>query len=94
MIHAVGPIFYKNPKDAPTLLKSAYLNTLNLAAKNFIKSIAFPCISTGIYGYPKAEAATIAVSTAKEFLKTNEMRIIFCCFEDEDFEKYQKLMKN
>ena len=75
----------------PERLAACYRNTLALAAENGCKSIAFPCISTGIYGYPKEEAAKIAVREVREFLSAKnaeEMEVIFCCFSARDVAVY------
>lgn len=76
IIHAVGPIYNEVYKEAcQKILKDAYKNTLELAKKNKINSIAFPLISAGIYGYPEKEAFFIAKNTIDEFLKENEMDV-------------------
>ncbi|GFU01334.1 ADP-ribose glycohydrolase MACROD1 [Nephila pilipes] len=75
VIHTVGPVGEK-----PDLLKNCYLNSLNLAKENGLKTIAFPCISTGVYGYPNKNAAEVALKTVREFLEKNEAsmdRVIF-----------------
>ena len=68
VIHTVGPVYRDGQHGEPDKLAACYRNSLALAAENGCKSIAFPCISTGIYGYPKEEAAQIAVHEVKEFL--------------------------
>ncbi|MDU2582428.1 MAG: macro domain-containing protein [Anaerococcus hydrogenalis] len=76
IIHAVGPIYNEVYKEAcQKILKNAYKNTLELAKKNKINSIAFPLISAGIYGYPEKEAFFIAKNTIDEFLEENEMDV-------------------
>ena len=73
VIHTVGPVYSKEGKErSAELLKSCYENSLMLALQNGIKSISFPAISTGIYGYPTKEAAKIAIKTIMDFLKENE----------------------
>lgn len=67
IIHTVGPVGEK-----PELLRNCYLNSLNLAKENGLKSIAFPCISTGVYGYPNENAAHVALKAIREFLEKNE----------------------
>lgn len=76
------------------LLRACYENSLKLAAKNGLKSIAFPCISTGVYRFPPDQAAQIAVQTVREFLAVPSCleRVIFCCFGRDDFERYQTLL--
>lgn len=90
VIHAVGPIYRDGKQDEPVLLSNAYINSLRLAVKNNVKAIAFPNISTGIYKYPKEEAAEIAVNTVKDFLKNDVLieKVIFVCFDYENFSIY------
>ncbi|KAF8763785.1 ADP-ribose glycohydrolase MACROD1-like protein [Argiope bruennichi] len=91
VIHTVGPVGEK-----PELLRNCYLNSLNLAKENGVKSIAFPCISTGVYGYPNENAAHVALKTVREFLEKNESvmdRIIFCLFLPVDVGIYESLMQ-
>lgn len=83
----------------PEKLAACYRNSLALAAENGCKSIAFPCISTGIYGYPIEEAAKIAVREVKNFLtqrrrgaESAEMKVMFCCFSERDAAVYEKLL--
>ncbi len=92
VIHAVGPIWRGGSSDEANLLRNAYLNSLKLAKENSVRTIAFPNISTGAYGFPKELAAEIAISTVEEFLKTNPEidKVIFVCFDDENFEIYQR----
>jgi O-acetyl-ADP-ribose deacetylase len=81
-------------KKEPELLANCYTNSLKLAVENNIKTIAFPNISTGVYGYPKKEAATVAVTAVQEFLETNESieKVIFVCFDDENLALYRDLL--
>lgn len=94
VIHTVGPVWHGGNQDEEQLLASCYQRSLEVAVENQIKSIAFPCISTGVYGFPHQPAAQIALSTVKKFLQLNStlMEVIFCCFLDEDFFIYQKLL--
>lgn len=95
IIHTVGPIYYKDLDESPRLLKNCYINSM-LLAEEYRKrnnldtiTIAFPCISTGIYAYPKEEACEIAVNTIKEI--DNEKIIVkFICFDQTDYDLYQK----
>mgnify|MGYP000874614782 CR=1 FL=1 len=95
VIHAVGPVWRGGNHGEPQLLASCYRRSLVLAVENKIKSIAFPCISTGIYGFPNRPAAQIAVSTVKDFLHSNFFldEVIYCCFLNEDFVIYTELLK-
>jgi len=94
VIHTVGPVWYGGKRNEVQLLENAYRNSLKLAAKKDIKSIAFPGISTGVYRFPKEQAAIIAIDTVKDFLQNqaNDIKVIFCVFSDEDFEIYKQLL--
>jgi len=95
VIHTVGPIYRDGKHDEARLLASAYKNSLKLAIKNNIKSIAFPSISTGAYGYSINEAAEIALKTVIDFIKVNkELSLVsFVLFSDRDFEVYKKMLE-
>jgi O-acetyl-ADP-ribose deacetylase (regulator of RNase III) len=95
VIHAVGPVWNNGKSDEEALLSSAYLNSLKLAVANQIRSIAFPNISTGIYRFPKERAAEIAIETVSGFLDGNDQieRVIFVCFDDENYRLYSELLK-
>ena len=95
IIHTVGPIVHGRltEKDCD-LLKSCYIECLKAAEKNNIKSIAFCCISTGEFHFPRERAAEIAIDTVTEYLKNAEIeRVIFNVFQDRDKELYEKLLK-
>ena len=94
VIHAVGPVWNGGNKNEEELLASAYRNSLKRAVEKQIKTIAFPNISTGIYGFPKDRAAEIAIREVKKFLKSNPSieEVIFCCFDDENYELYKTLL--
>ncbi|MEI6176378.1 MAG: O-acetyl-ADP-ribose deacetylase [Verrucomicrobiota bacterium] len=94
VIHTVGPVWNNGDLNEADLLASCYRNSLRLAMEHHLKSIAFPGISTGIFGYPVAEAAVIAVETCKEFLETNpsELEVIFCCYSKANLDIYQILL--
>jgi O-acetyl-ADP-ribose deacetylase (regulator of RNase III) len=95
VIHTVGPVWSGGHKSEEKLLANAYRNSLELSVKNNVKSIAFPNISTGIYGYPKDEAAKIAVQTTRDFLLENgpQLSVTFVCFDEENFLLYKKLIR-
>jgi len=94
IIHTVGPIWHGGTHDETKLLASCYRRSLAVAVENHIKSIAFPCVSTGVYGFPHQPAAEIAIAAVNDFLKSELTleEVIFCCFLDEDFLIYQKLL--
>lgn len=94
VIHTVGPIIKNSvTKKDCELLQSCYRSCLNLAKKNNLQSIAFCCISTGVFCFPNEKAAQIAVTTVKEFLakEKSQMKVVFNVFKDEDYEIYKKL---
>lgn len=95
VIHTVGPVWLGGFHVEAELLKQAYRNTLKLAASEGLKTIAFPSISTGAYGYPIEEASRIAVATVKAFLEKEDRleRVIFVLFSERDFEVYVKAVK-
>ncbi len=95
VIHTVGPVWHGGTRGEPQLLSSCYRRSLALAVEHQVRSIAFPCISTGVYGYPNQSAAQIAVSTVKDFVQSNSLldRVIFCCFLDEDYRIYKGLLE-
>ncbi len=93
IIHAVGPVWRGGKKGEAALLASCYRRALELAAAKGLRSVAFPCISTGAYGYPRREAAEIAVKTCRGFLAGGvRIDIIFCCFMPEDLDIYRELL--
>jgi O-acetyl-ADP-ribose deacetylase (regulator of RNase III) len=94
VIHTVGPVWRGGGRHEPELLASCYRNSLRLAAENGIKTIAFPSISTGVYGYPIEQASKIAVNEVHQFLETNRdiEEVIFVCFSDPDYSVYKRLM--
>ncbi len=93
VIHTVGPVWYGGEQGEPQLLADAYKNSLKLAAEYNLKSIAFPAISTGVYGYPKDKAAHIAVDTVREFLKGYDMEVILTAFSDSDLKRYEDILQ-
>ena len=95
VFHAVGPIYRGGAYGEPELLKNAYLSCLKLASENAIKSIAFPSISTGVYGYPIEDAAKIALATVIDYLKTHQKinLVRFVLFGSDAYSKYEKVLK-
>jgi O-acetyl-ADP-ribose deacetylase (regulator of RNase III) len=91
VIHAVGPVYRGGKHGEPALLASCYSRSLELAEQYGLKSIAFPCISTGIYRYPKDEACEIAVRVVSEWLQSHALpeMVTFCCFAESDAELYR-----
>jgi len=94
VIHAVGPRYSGSPKD-PELLSGAYRKSLELCTQNKISSIAFPSISTGIYGYPVEEASRIALKTVMDYLKNHpEIKLVrFVLFDSRTFDVYKESLK-
>ena len=94
VIHTVGPVWHGGDRMEAQTLADAYKNSLLLAAANNYRSIAFPAISTGVYGYPKEEAAEIAVRTVTAFLtRYNPLeRVLFVCFDEETAAIYRRLL--
>ncbi len=91
VIHTVGPVWHGGVRQEAQLLFNAYDNSFQLALTNGIKSIAFPCISTGVYRFPKTEAARIAIKAMQQY-QDKFSRIIACVFNGEDLALYQKLL--
>ncbi len=92
VIHTVGPVWHGGNRGEPDLLEDCYRNSLKLAYENGLKSIAFPAISTGVYGYPKEQAAVIAIKTIKGFLEDHDMEVILVAFGDTDEQLYCNLI--
>jgi O-acetyl-ADP-ribose deacetylase (regulator of RNase III) len=94
VIHTVGPVWTGGKRSEPQILANCYRNSLQLAVKNRIKTIAFPAISCGAYGYPIREAARIAVETTREFLATDDKidKVTFVVASDEILRAYQLLL--
>ncbi len=94
VIHTVGPVWNGGNNNEPEKLASCYRRSLELAVENGLKTIAFPNISTGVYGYPKKEAAQIAVNEIKSFLNNTKTieQVVFCVFDDENFKIYSNLL--
>jgi O-acetyl-ADP-ribose deacetylase len=94
VIHTVGPIWRGGTHGEPELLASAYRSSLLLAEKHGVRSIAFPAISCGVYGYPIAQAANIAVKTVRAHLASHALpeRVIFVCFGDDTYAALDRVM--
>ena len=96
VIHTVGPVYRRAGKQAPDLLASAYRRSLEVASENGLKSVAFPSMSTGAYGYPLDEAAPIALKTVADFLKAPpESELVrFVLFDGNTLKAYEEALKN
>jgi len=94
VIHTVGPVWRGGGAGEAELLGNCYRNTLRLALDHACSSIAFPAISTGVYGYPKDSAAEIAVATVREELlvQGSDMGILFCCFDTATLAVYRHVL--
>ena len=94
IIHTVGPVWKGGKHGEEILLRKCYQNSLILAKEHLVKSIAFPNISTGVYGYPKELAAKIAIVEAIRFLKNNSFpkKVIFVCFDQENYNIYNEIL--
>jgi O-acetyl-ADP-ribose deacetylase (regulator of RNase III) len=93
VIHTVGPVWNDNEKESSELLANCYKNSLKLAESLDVKTISFPGISTGVYGFPKELAAKIAVDEVKNFQSDSIEKVIFVCFGDENEDIYKKLLE-
>ncbi|MGM8885478.1 O-acetyl-ADP-ribose deacetylase [Psychrobacter sp. 1U2] len=101
VIHTVGPIWHGGSKDEEALLTSCYQNSLELAVENKVASLAFPSISTGVYGYPIDKATEVAVNTVRNYIQDKLKNsdsfsindIIFCCFSNKDAAVYQRILE-
>ena len=95
VIHTPGPIYKDGKHGEPDTLKNSYYNSMKLAKDNNLKSIAFPAISTGVYGYPKDEGAKIALKTVVDFMMTENylIDVIFIQFDDENLRIYNKILE-
>jgi O-acetyl-ADP-ribose deacetylase (regulator of RNase III) len=96
IIHTVGPVWHGGQRGEPELLASCYRRSLALANENRITTLAFPSISTGIYGYPFDEAARIAITATREFAgkTTGLCEVMFCCFSEGDLNVYGSLLED
>lgn len=94
VIHTVGPVWNNGTSNEAEKLKNCYLNSLRIAAENGVKTIAFPNISTGIYGYPLEEAAEIAIKTVSGSNFPEIDTLIFVCYNDENYHLYNDKLKS
>ncbi|MGA9579081.1 MAG: O-acetyl-ADP-ribose deacetylase [Terrimicrobiaceae bacterium] len=97
VIHTVGPVWHGGHRGEADLLASCYRRSLEIARENNLRSIAFPSISTGVYGYPVEAAAAIAVGTVREFVEAEPSafdEVVFCCFSARDLEIYGGMLKD
>jgi O-acetyl-ADP-ribose deacetylase (regulator of RNase III) len=94
IIHTVGPVWRGGDGGEPALLASCYRRCIELAQERAVKSIAFPSISTGIYGYPIERATEVAVASVRESLAEDSSirEVIFCCFSAEDLIQYERIL--
>jgi O-acetyl-ADP-ribose deacetylase (regulator of RNase III) len=95
VIHTAGPVWHGGHAGEPDKLASCYRNSLSLAVTHQLRTVAFPCISTGVYGYPPELAVPLAISTCREFAQLHPIAIsevIFCCFSKVDLELYQRAL--
>ena len=95
VIHTVGPVWRDGKQGEPELLASCYRRSLEIAVGHAVASIAFPAISTGVYGYPTNLAADVAISTVREFLHrpSSIQEVVFCCFSQRDLAIYQQRLQ-
>lgn len=92
VIHTPGPVWHGGTYGEPELLRNCYRNSLKLAEENNCTTLAFPCISTGVYRYPKREAAAIALETVRSWNGTQPRCVIFCCFSSDQAGLYRELL--
>jgi O-acetyl-ADP-ribose deacetylase (regulator of RNase III) len=95
VIHTVGPVYKDGQSGEPELLRSCYRESLRLASEAGLESVAFPCISTGVYGYPKSAACQEAITAVTEWLSSHVLprSIIFCCYGSDDAGLYRMHLK-
>lgn len=94
IIHTVGPVWHGGTRGEPELLASCYRRSLEIANEHGLRSVAFPAISTGVYGYPIHAAAEIAVNTVRAFgaSQSSVQEVTFCCFSERDLQVYEELL--
>jgi len=96
VIHTVGPVWFGGNRNEPGLLESCYKNSLSLASSNQLKTIAFPNISTGVYGYPKRDAAMIAITAVKSWLLNHSdiEKVFFVVFDADNYTIYHEILQD
>lgn len=92
VIHTVGPVWKGGQQNEKEKLHSCYINSLQLAEAYELESIAFPNISTGVYGYPKAQAAKTAFNAVKSYKSSTLRKVVFVCFDEENYQLYKRLI--
>ncbi|WP_347485791.1 O-acetyl-ADP-ribose deacetylase [Vandammella animalimorsus] len=93
VIHTVGPVWHGGAQGEADLLRACYVNSLDLAVQHGLKTLAFPCISTGVYGYPPELAAPVAVAAVQSHPDLARLeQVLFCCFGPADLALYQSLL--
>jgi len=95
VIHTVGPVYVNGKNNEAEKLAACYHKSMELAKSNGLKTLAFPNISTGVYGYPKKEAAQIAIKIVSDFLEVDPeiKHVVFCVFDEENYTIYKNLLK-
>ena len=95
VIHAVGPVYHDGSQGEAETLERTYLSALDLADSESLSTVAFPCISTGVYGFPKPEACEIAINTVMDWQAVHACpeTVVFCCFNQEDLHLYAKRLQ-
>lgn len=92
VIHTVGPVWHGGSRNEPSLLRACYRNCMALAESRKLESIAFPAISTGVYGYPLREAAEIAISEVRAFSTKAVHRVVYACFDEANTAVYAEVL--
>jgi O-acetyl-ADP-ribose deacetylase (regulator of RNase III) len=94
VIHTAGPVWRGGAHQEPELLEACYINSLSLASAHALKTIAFPNISTGVYGFPKRDAANIAITSVKSWLTAHQEteKVYFVVFDEENYELYKEIL--